>query len=123
MTGSKIKTSASGSGRKETAKPVIPSATASSAKKGSAAARKVIFQLQTKPGNKVFVAGDFNNWDCTNMELLDKDGNGFYQGELDLKPGTYEYKFHINGMWCVDPENHKFRPNEMGTLNSVLIVK
>ncbi len=123
MTGSKIRMSTSGSGRKETAKPVIPAATESSAKKGSAAARKVTFQLQTKPGNKVFVAGDFNDWDCSTHKLHDHDGTGFYQGEIALHPGTYEYKFQINDAWCVDPGNPSFQQNPMGTLNSVIIVE
>ena len=39
-----------------------------------------------------------------------------------LGTGTYEYKFYINDTWCVDPGNPNFRPNEMGTLNSVITV-
>ena len=71
----------------------------------------------------MFLTGDFNNWNYEKNELLDKDGNGLYKGEIALKPGTYEYNFHINGMWCINLENANFRPNQMGTLNSVIIME
>jgi hypothetical protein len=40
-----------------------------------------------------------------------------------LAPGTYEYKFCVDGHWQPDPENPNFTPNDLGTLNSVLIVE
>ncbi len=85
--------------------------------------KNVIFQVQTKPGSKVYIAGDFNAWNHREKELCDDDGNGLYQVAVELEPGTYEYKFHINDSWCVDPENPKFNQNSMGTLNSVIIVE
>ena len=39
-----------------------------------------------------------------------------------LAPGEYEYKFVINGTWCVDPNCKEWRQNTLGTLNSVLRV-
>ena len=38
-------------------------------------------------------------------------------------PGTYEYKFCVDGQWQPDPENPNFMPNDLGTLNSVLVVE
>ena len=55
--------------------------------------------------------------------MADQDGNGVYNVVLALPPGTYEYKFHINGVWCADPGNPNFKQNSLGTLNSVIIVE
>ncbi len=96
---------------------------APAAKKPAVKRKHVIFKVRTKPGSKVYLAGDFNDWNHLEKELSDHDGNGFYQVAVALEYGTYEYKFHINDAWCVDPENPNFRPNAMGTLNSVIIVE
>jgi 1,4-alpha-glucan branching enzyme len=84
--------------------------------------KRVIFEVQTKPGSTVCLAGDFNNWDCSKKQLTDKESNGIFQCAMMLGPGTYEYKYYINDTWCVDPSNPNFKPNEMGTLNSVITV-
>jgi 1,4-alpha-glucan branching enzyme len=83
----------------------------------------VTFQIQSKPGSKVYIAGDFNEWNPMEQEFCDHDNNGVYQIAVELKPGTYEYKFHINESWCVDPGNPNFTRNPMGTLNSVITVE
>ena len=120
----KVKKNAPGSESKKAANSTMTAAENSQVKKAPAEGpKKVVFQVQTKPGGKVFVAGDFNDWDCSTHKLHDHDGSGFYQGEIALHPGTYEYKFHINDAWCVDPGNPSFQQNPMGTLNSVIIVE
>lgn len=93
------------------------------AKKPAGKHKHVKFQVQTKPGSRVFIGGDFNEWNHLIHELIDQDGNGVYEVAIALEPGVYEYKFHINDNWCVDPDNPNFRPNVMGTLNSVIIVE
>ena len=40
-----------------------------------------------------------------------------------LEPGTYEYKFVVDGEWKLDSNNPNFAPNDLGTLNSVLVVE
>jgi 1,4-alpha-glucan branching enzyme len=93
------------------------------AKKTDVKRKHVKFQVQVKPESKVYIAGDFNNWDHQEKALSDQDGNGLYQCVVALEPGTYEYKFHINDNWCVDPGNPNFNRNVMGTLNSVIVVE
>jgi 5'-AMP-activated protein kinase regulatory beta subunit len=93
------------------------------AKTPAAKPKLVTFQIQSKPGSKVYIAGDFNEWNNLEQELCDHNDNGVYQIAVELKPGTYEYKFHINGSWCVDPGNPNFNRNPMGTLNSVITVE
>jgi len=78
------------------------------------------FQVRADPGSKVTVAGSFNGWDPTARPLSDKNGDGVFGAFLMLPPGRYEYKFVINGVWCVDPECAEWVTNDYGSLNSVL---
>lgn len=84
--------------------------------------KKVVFEIQTKPCSSVFLAGDFNDWDCTATQLTDKKKNGIFQCAVMLGTGTFEYKYYINDLWCIDPANPNFMQNNMGTLNSVITV-
>ncbi len=93
------------------------------AKKAQTAGRKrVTFEIEAEVGSKVTIAGSFNEWDDRKKELTDKDGNGLFKCTMLLTPGTYEYKFIVNGAWCLDPNNPNFIPNDQGTLNSVIEV-
>ena len=94
------------------------------AKKAAAtpAKKRVTFTLAADAGSEVYVAGDFNGWDPAGKKLTDKKGNGVYSAVVTLAPGEYEYKFVINGTWCVDPNCKEWRQNSLGTLNSVLRV-
>ena len=85
--------------------------------------KKAIFKVQATPASKVFVAGEFNDWDCARHELCDEENNGVYKCVVMLSPGIYEYKFYINDDWCLDPANPNFKPNELGTLNSILVIE
>ena len=67
--------------------------------------------------------GDFNNWDSGAKPMTDKNNDGIYRCILLLKPGNYEYKLVVDGVWCVDPNNPDFVPNDLGTLNSLLTVE
>ena len=83
----------------------------------------VVLTVQADVGSKVFLAGSFNNWDPTGIEMKDKDGNGVYTVAINLDPGIYEYKFVINGTWTLDPDpDRDWTQNGLGTLNSVLRV-
>jgi len=84
--------------------------------------KRVKFELSAERNIDVFVAGTFNNWDPTQKRLVDKSNDGVYQCFVMLAPGTYEYKFYVNNTWCVDPSNPNFNQNDLGTLNSVLVV-
>ena len=88
----------------------------------SAVSRRVInLVYEDAPGKEVFAAGSFNNWK-PEKPLLDKDNTGVYRCQLRLEPGTYQYKFMVDGNWCLDENNPNFTPNDFGTLNSLLIV-
>ncbi|MCL1888080.1 MAG: glycogen-binding domain-containing protein [Kiritimatiellaeota bacterium] len=84
--------------------------------------KRVTFKHQTKPGSSVSVAGSFNNWDTASHPLKDKEGSGLYTLTLLLAPGIHEYKFMVDGVWCVDPGCAEWVQNNLGTLNSLLRV-
>ena len=86
------------------------------------ATKRVAFTITAAADVPVFLAGTFNDWDAESIRLEGKDG--VYSVELDLEPGSYEYKFIVNGFWTMDPDPARdWVPNGLGTLNSVVVVK
>ncbi len=83
--------------------------------------RRVKFQIRADANSKVSVAGTFNDWD-PDRHVLKCKGDMFELNVL-LEPGQYQYKFVVNGTWCVDPERSDWAPNEYGSLNSVVTVE
>jgi 1,4-alpha-glucan branching enzyme len=71
-------------------------------------------------GEHVFLAGDFNDWNPNSHRMTKKDGA--FQRKLKLPPGTYEYKFVVDGEWRTDPSAAEQRPNRFGSMNSVVHV-
>jgi len=69
----------------------------------------------------VFVAGDFNGWNPQAHPLQLFDGS-VYRTVLRLAPGTYQYKFVVDGTWVHDSRAESHADNEHGTLNSVVRV-
>ncbi|TLN23066.1 glycoside hydrolase [bacterium] len=84
--------------------------------------KRVIFFLKANPGDEVCVAGTFNNWDATACRLEDSDDTGNFKRSMFLPQGRHEYKFVVNGVWCMDTGCAEWTSNGMGTLNSVLNV-
>ncbi|MDI6774976.1 MAG: isoamylase early set domain-containing protein [Verrucomicrobiota bacterium] len=82
--------------------------------------RRVAFSIKADQGGEVYVAGSFNEWSPKKSRLAYK--SGAYVTTLMLPKGRHEYKFVIDGVWCVDPECPEWTPNGLGSLNSVLTV-
>jgi len=71
------------------------------------------------PAKKVALVGSFNAWKPTTMR---KQKDGSYVANVALAPGSYEYKFIVDGQWQLDPDNPSWAPNPYGTMNSVVEV-
>ena len=71
---------------------------------------------------KVFIAGDFNDWNPKSHPLT-LDENGEWKIELEIPPGAYEYRFVVDGKWICDPNCEESVPNTFGSHNSLLSVK
>jgi chromosome partitioning protein len=87
--------------------------------------REIVIQFRDRDASDVRLAGDFNGW------VPDKDVRSLVQTEgpqriwtkiLNLPPGTYEYRYVVDGEWCEDPENPHAVPGPVGGRNSVLVV-
>ena len=107
----------------KTAKSVKAAKPAKAAKASKAAAKRVTFTFREEAGKTVCLAGSFNGWDPAAKKMKDAKKNGVYAATIKLAPGTYEYKFVVDGVWQADPECADFVQNDCGTLNSVLTVK
>ena len=91
-------------------------------KSAGEAGKKVSLRMKAAPGSSVFVAGTFNNWNPSQIQLRDNPESGVYRATLMLARGCYEYKFVVNGEWHVDPNCSDMVRNAHGTLNSVMSV-
>lgn len=69
--------------------------------------------------NDVSVAGEFSQWDLLPMVRR----NGVFQASVRLVPGTYQYKFVVDGQWVNDPACGESVPNGLGSTNSVVRIE
>ncbi|HAP35498.1 MAG TPA: hypothetical protein DCQ28_05985, partial [Bacteroidetes bacterium] len=60
--------------------------------------------------NDIFVSGSFNNWNKKSHRLNDKEGKGIYELGVPLDPGSYIYKFIVDGKEILDPTNPEKTP-------------
>jgi len=81
----------------------------------------VRFEFKSATAKSVCVAGTFNEWNPTTLEMR-SDGEGRWGQELILPPGTYEYLFVVDGEWTEDPQAAESALNPFGGRNSVLTV-
>ena len=85
------------------------------------AARKVRFEFHQDGAQAVCIAGTFNDWRPNGLAMI-AVAEGNWVKELALAPGTYEYRFVVDGEWVNDPNAEQVR-NSYGGFNSVLIVE
>jgi 1,4-alpha-glucan branching enzyme len=84
--------------------------------------KKVQFEFLAPDAQKVYLAGDFNNWDSS-ANLMKRDKKGTWKTTVSLKPGRYEYRFLKDGHWENDPTCAGCVPNKFGSKNCVRIVE
>jgi len=98
-----------GAGDREAAAPVVTGA-------------GVEFVADFPNAGSVYLAGEFNGWDPTVIPLT-KDDDGLWRGTVELEPGTYQYKFVVDGTWIEDPGNPETTDDGHGGVNSILVVE
>jgi 1,4-alpha-glucan branching enzyme len=81
-------------------------------------ARKVDFSLSAPHAGGVSIAGDFNDWNRTSHPMK-KDKKGVWKAFFNLAPGTYQYRFLVDGEWQSDPCCTDCVENPFGTFNCV----
>ncbi len=83
--------------------------------------RQVNFEFADDKAETVCVAGTFNNWD-PQASPLRKSGAGEWCLQMWLEPGTYEYRFLVDGQWKMDPLARYQVTDFCGGVTSVLVV-
>ncbi len=84
--------------------------------------KSVSFEYFDPSASLVTLAGDFNGWD-PGIRPLKRDAGGLWKATLRLLPGTYQYKFVVDGArWEEDPLNLHRVPNDHGSFNSIRVV-
>jgi len=68
--------------------------------------------------NKVFLAGDFNQFNPDNF-LMKRNGD-IWEMTIHLSPGKHIYKFIVDGKWILDPDNPQWEQNSYKTGDSVI---
>lgn len=84
--------------------------------------RLVTFKIAAPPHAAVQIAGDFNGWKPEGLRFDESPGNPAWWKQVTLKPGTYQYKFLVDGRWIPDPKNEQRADDSLGGLNSILSV-
>ncbi len=94
--------------------------------KVAAGNREVVIQFRDQEAGEVRIAGDFNGWipDKDVNSMIDSDsGIRVWTKVLSLPPGTYQYRYIVDGEWRRDPDNPDWSPGPSGQENSILIVR
>lgn len=89
-------------------------------RKSTTGRKRVRFQIEGSRESTVYVSGSFNDWNPQGKKLRFEDG--VHSITMLLPPGQYEYKFFVDGAWCVDPKCSEWVRNDFGSLNSVIAV-
>lgn len=77
----------------------------------------VKFYFRHTPGKRVFVSGDFNNWEPFMLEMRESEP-GTYVYEESMIPGRYEYYYIVDGSRVIDPLNPDTGADSHGNLAS-----
>jgi 1,4-alpha-glucan branching enzyme len=98
-----------------------PTVTDVAPRRESETSEGVDIEVHFADAKSVFIAGDFNEWNPT-ANPLEEVEEGVWKTSLDLDPGTYQYKFIVDGTWIADPGNPDTVDDGYGGVNSVLTV-
>ena len=82
----------------------------------------VIFSYYDPDARDVQIAGDFSDWKPLNSLQVKQGKEGVWRVKLALNPGSYQYKYIVDGQWKIDPNNHDVVTSEEGVSNSSLRV-
>jgi hypothetical protein len=82
----------------------------------------VRFVYVAPQADKVFLVGDFNDWDTTKTPLV-RAPNGSWAVTIPLAAGRHLYGFVVDGSWAADPHAPLAPDDGFGHANSVKLVR
>jgi chromosome partitioning protein len=88
--------------------------------------REITVRFSDTHAGDVRIAGDFNGWvpDKGVRSVIEAaDGARVWTKILHLPPGTYQYRYVVDGEWREDPANADSAATPTGLVNSVLVVR
>ena len=88
--------------------------------------REVVVRFRDSGASDVRIAGDFNGWvpDKGVRSLIESEGAvRVWTKILQLAPGTYQYRYVVDGEWREDPENPEPDSGAVGRRSSILVVR
>lgn len=84
--------------------------------------KESIFTIQAPEAKEVHLVGDFNDWKVGNESFMQQN-DGRWVKKMPLNPGSYHYRFVIDGIWVEDPNNPTKARNPFGQMNSLIEIK
>jgi chromosome partitioning protein len=83
---------------------------------------EVVFTFRAPGHTPVQIAGSFNSWTPEPLRYTEFQGNPVWKMAIRLKPGTYQYKYLVDGRWIHDPQNKDTIDDFLGGVNSIVNV-
>jgi len=90
--------------------------------KTNAIGQKRTFSFMAPGAGDVLLAGDFTRW-LTKPIRLHMDPDGVWRATVSLAPGTWQYRYFVDGEWRDDPECKVRVRNPFGTVNDVIKIR
>ena len=88
--------------------------------------REVVVEYRDPRAEDVRIAGDFNGWvpdRGVESTTAHEGSTRVWRKVLHLAPGSYEYRYVVDGEWRADPRNPERVPTPVGPPNSLLVVR
>lgn len=82
----------------------------------------VLFRIYRPDASLISLVGDFNGWNPEN-DLMRKGTDGIWRLEKRLAPGTYRYKYIIDGQWLPDTFNPDSASDNTGDICSIVKIR
>ena len=73
-------------------------------------------------GQRVYVYGDFNNWEPYMFRMKEDGDSGTYHYSLRTRQGNYKYKFIVDGTALADPLNDRKTLDTFGETASLMTI-
>lgn len=83
--------------------------------------QKITFSLKAAEAQSVLLAGCFTEWEKKAV-CLKRLKSGLWKTTVSLAPGTYHYRFIVDGLWHDDPACLTRAANPFGTEDCVVTV-